>query len=364
MTRNEFRFVSTRELKKLSSPLVIILLLSMIFFLFFTIISGVFYLCRLPEYSNTEKIKSSFLASMVNLGGSGAVGILEINGVILDSKKLLKKLESFEEDQDIKAIVVRLNSPGGAVAPSQEIYEAIKKSKKPVISSMASVAASGAYYVACGTQKIFANAGTMTGSIGVIMSFANLERLYEWAKVKRFVIKTGKFKDVGSEFREMKAEERELLQSMIDDVLLQFKTAVSTGRNIAIEEMADIADGRIFSGSQAKNLGLVDELGTLQDAIDAAASLGKIRGKPKVIYPEKRRKKWLEFILEDFDSEDETSSVHGLNSIGAVMGNIVLRGILRLGGLGLSEFESPAITGVVSAAQDLPSGIYWLWGGR
>src|SRR4029077_13140783 len=146
-------------------------------------------------------------------------------------------------DSDVKAIVLRLNSPGGAVAPSQEIYQAVKNYKKPIVASMSSVAASGAYYVACGAKKVYANPGTITGSIGVIMEFANLEKLYEWAKIKRFSIKTGRFKDVGAEYREMTADERALLQNMVDDVLSQFTLAVSEGRNIPLETVKEIADG-------------------------------------------------------------------------------------------------------------------------
>ena len=175
----------------------------------------------------------------------------EINSVIMDSKTLAQ-LKKFDEDKGVKAVVLRLNSPGGSVAPSQEIYEAVKDFKKPVVASMASVAASGVYYIAVGAPIIYANPGTITGSIGVIMEFANLEKLYEWAKIKRYVIKTGKFKDAGGEHREMTPEDRALLQGMIDDVLVQFKTAVAAGRKLSLEDVTKVADGRIFRAIRPK----------------------------------------------------------------------------------------------------------------
>ncbi|MGK5089031.1 signal peptide peptidase SppA, partial [Bdellovibrionota bacterium FG-2] len=255
-------------------------------------------------------------------------------------------LEQFEESDEIKAVVLRLNSPGGAVAPSQEIYEAVKAYKKPIIASMSSVAASGAFYVACGAQRVFANPGTITGSIGVIMEFINLEKLYEWAKVQRYSIKTGVFKDAGAEYREMTAPERALLQAMVDDVLTQFKQAIVTGRKLPAAEVDAIADGRIFSGAQAKAVKLVDELGTLHDAIAEAGKLGKIKGKPRVVYPEKKRSRLLSMLLDDHDSADEESSSN-FGGMGGSLGN--------------------SIAGIVKGAvpprdaQGVTPGIYWLW---
>ena len=285
-------------------------------------------------------------AGTTALFGNGSVGVIELNGVIMDSRKILKKLDNFEEDSDIKAVVLRLNSPGGAVAPSQEIYQAVKNYKKPIIASMSSVAASGAYYVACGTKKIFANPGTITGSIGVIMEFANLSKLYDWAKVQRYSIKTGKFKDAGAEYREMTSEEKALLQGMVDDVLVQFKQAVSTGRKLSMEDVTAIADGRIFSGSQAKKVKLVDELGTLDDSINEAAKMAGIKGKPSVIYPSKSRKRMLDLFLDQGrDDDDEESSSESRTGI-------------------LGQFAK-FVAGKASADLSvLAPGIYWLWTGH
>jgi len=335
--------------KKGWSPLAIILGLSGLFFFLFLIVSGVMFFSHGGSHgSSGGGAKAIF--------GNGSVGVIELSGVINDSKTFIHKLERFEDEDDIKAIVIHLNSPGGAVAPSQEIYQAVKKSKKPVIASMSSVAASGAYYVACAAKKIYANPGTITGSIGVIMEFLNLSKLYEWAKVQRYSIKTGKFKDAGAEYRDMTADERALLQGMVDDVLTQFKEAVSTGRKIPIEQVTAIADGRIFSGNQAKKVKLVDELGTLQDAIDDAAKEGGIKGKPNVIYPVKYKRGFIDIISDagggGGDSDDDSQS-----SIGSANALVTSRGWL-----GVVEQLLHAPTEADTAATN--PGIYWLWMGH
>ena len=242
----------------------------------------------------------------------------------------------------MKAVVVRLDSPGGSVAPSQEIYEAVKKldAKKPVVMSMGSVAASGAYYVSCGGRKVFANAGTLTGSIGVIMEFLNLKDLYQWAKVKRFALTTGKFKNSGADYKDMSPEERAQLQALIDDVLVQFREAVGKGRKLGAAQVVAVSDGRIFSGAQAKKLGLVDAIGTLQDAIKEAAVLGKIEGKPRVLYPDRPRAKLLEFLLDQRQDEDQDGSDSTWG------GNLLAEAFQRLTG---------------SAPR--PAGLYLLWTG-
>ncbi|MBL7716832.1 MAG: signal peptide peptidase SppA [Bdellovibrionales bacterium] len=292
--------------KKSSNPLIIILVLSLVFFVLFAVTTATVFFSKGGSSSGSSK---------AGLFSGGSIGIFEINGVIMDSKKALKRFDKFNEDSEVKAIVVRINSPGGSVAPSQEIYEALKKAKKPVVASMSSVAASGGYYIAMGAQKVFANPGTITGSIGVIMEFANLEKLYEWAKVKRFSLKTGRFKDAGADYRTMEPEERALLQGMIDDVLGQFKKAVAEGRKLSMDAVTKIADGRIFSGSQAKANKLVDELGTLQDAIDEAAKLAKIKGKPHIIYPEKNRNRFLDAIMQDPQNDEDAESESTLESL-------------------------------------------------
>lgn len=285
------------------SPLTVVLGLSAVFFVIFLILSSFLFFWRSPVDPGSRAKASLF-------GRGGAVGIVEVKGVIMDSKKVLQQLKDFEEDRRVKAVVVRLNSPGGAVAPSQEIYEAVKAYSKPLVVSMGSVAASGAYYIACGSKKVFANPGTITGSIGVVMEFANLRRLYEWAKVERFSIKTGKYKDTGSESREMRPDERELIQGLVDNVLVQFRTAVVQGRGLSMEKVVAVSDGRIMSGEQAKKAALVDELGTLKDAVDEAGRQAKITGEPEVVYPSHSRNLWLDYML-DRDPEDESASDAG-----------------------------------------------------
>ena len=321
------------------SPLAWVLGLSSAFFVVFLIISGAVYLVRGPSRTSESG------GAKASLFGGGSVGVAELSGVIMDSKRFLKTLRRFEEDDHVKAVVIRLNSPGGAVAPSQEIYEAVRKFPKPVVASMASVAASGGYYVACGAKKIFANAGTLTGSIGVIMEFANLSKLYEWAKVKRYVLKTGRYKDAGSDTREMEPDERALLQAMIDDVLSQFKKAVSVGRKLTLEQVTKLADGRIFSGQQAKAVGLVDELGTLEDAIKDAAAMANIKGKPNVIYPSKRNKRVIDYLLEDREPSEESEE-----------------GSSRSTGW-LARLLTQTLGTTVAPSWALEPGIYWLWTG-
>lgn len=219
------------------------------------------------------------------------VALLSIEGVILDSKIYLESITSIKKDKNIKALVLRINSPGGAVGPSQEIYSEILKLREvmPVIASLGSVAASGGYYIACSADKILTNPGTITGSIGVIAQFVNYKELLKWAKMDVEVLKSGKFKDSGSPLRDLTPEERAYLQSTIDNVHAQFKRAVSETRGLTPKEVDKIADGRIFTGEQAINLKLVDEIGTMNDAIEAAAALGNIEGEPYVThYPKKK----------------------------------------------------------------------------
>ena len=192
-------------------------------------------------------------------------------------------------------------SPGGGVAPSQEIYEEVKKAraKKPILASMGALAASGGYYIACATQKVYANPGTITGSIGVIMPFMNVKDLVEKIGLKGMTVKSGVFKDMGSPLRDMTPQERELLQGVVDNVHLQFVNAVADGRNLDREDVLRIADGRIFTGEQAKGLGLVDVLGNLEDAVSDAGKLGKISGVPKVVTSQRKKISILELLREE-----------------------------------------------------------------
>ena len=220
------------------------------------------------------------------------IAVVKIEGVILDSKDIIEELREHRENKSVKAIMLRIDSPGGAVAPSQEIYTEVLKirdeGKKKIVTSMGSVAASGGYYIASASDRIVANPGSVTGSIGVIIELANVSGLMKKVGVESVVIKSGKFKDVGSLFRTMTAEERELLQGVIDDTYDQFVDAVAAGRGINKEDLLPIADGRVFTGRQAKKLGLVDDLGSMQDAIKITADIAGIKGEPDIIQKKKK----------------------------------------------------------------------------
>jgi protease-4 len=228
----------------------------------------------------------------LDLSGQEKVAVIRLEGVILDAQSTIGDLKHYSENPLVKAIVLRIDSPGGGVVPSQEIHDAVKriknKSNKVIIASMGTVAASGGYYIAAATDRIIANPGTLTGSIGVIMETANLEGLLKKIGVEGVVIKSGRFKDVGSPLRKMSDEERKLLQAVMDDVHHQFIQAVAEGRSLEPSEVVPLADGRIFTGRQAKEARLVDELGDLEDAIRIAAEVAGIEGEPKVVEPRKR----------------------------------------------------------------------------
>jgi len=236
----------------------------------------------------------------LDFSGEDRIALIRIEGVILDAQETLGELKKFSENPTVKAIVLRIDSPGGGVVPSQEIYDAVRrvrtKSNKAVIASMGSVAASGGYYIAAATDRIVANPGTLTGSIGVIMEMANVEGLLQKIGVEGVVVKSGKYKDVGSPLRKMSDEERGLLQAVMDDVHKQFIEAVAEGRSLEVPEVQALADGRIFTGRQAKAAKLVDELGNLDDAIQLAADVVGIEGEPKVI--EQRRRFSIRELLE------------------------------------------------------------------
>lgn len=220
-----------------------------------------------------------------NLPVGDRIALIRIEGPIIDSKETLDELKDYVKDTSIKAIVLRIDSPGGGVAPSQEIYEEVRKAvaKKKIVVSMGSVAASGGYYIAAPATKIVANPGTLTGSIGVIMEIPNIESLMNKIGVKTEVIKSGQHKDIASIFRGIKKEEREILQDVLDNVHEQFIEAVAEGRKMVHDDVKRIADGRIFTGQQALKVGLVDELGNLEDAMKAAAKLSGIKGEPVVV---------------------------------------------------------------------------------
>lgn len=229
------------------------------------------------------------------------IGVVEVVGVISSSRLIIQHLQDFGEDDSIKAIVLRVDSPGGGVGPSQEIHDEILRltAIKPVIVSMGSAAASGGYYVSAPADLIFANPGTITGSIGVIMEFTNIQELLEKIGLRAQVVKSGEHKDIGSPVRPISAEDREILQSLIDDVHSQFIMAIAEGRNLPPARVRELADGRIFSGQQARQMGLVDELGGLQAAIAKAGELGGIEGEPSVVYPPRERPRLIDFVVEE-----------------------------------------------------------------
>jgi protease-4 len=228
---------------------------------------------------------------------------VEVKGVIAQSSGIIEELQQYLEDKEVKAIILRIDSPGGGVGPAQEIYREVMriKAKKKVVTSMGSVAASGGYYIASASDLIVANPGTITGSIGVIMQFSNFEELLKKIGIKGVVLKSGEHKDIGSPFREMTPEEKKIMQEVLDNVHQQFIRAVAEGRKLDRAKVVEIADGRILTGEQAKNLGLVDQMGNLQDTIEITAKMAGISGKPNVLYPKKRLSIW-ELLMRDMAS--------------------------------------------------------------
>jgi len=238
------------------------------------------------------------LVSDEGLPGGAKVAVVEVEGIIgagtdrgLDTDTLIRTLGEYRDDPAIRAVVLRIDSPGGVVGPTQEIFTAVRRlreAKKPVVASLGSVAASGGYYVAVAADRIYANPGTLTGSIGVVMQLANVEGLLKKVGVEYVVIKAGAYKDVGNFARAMTPEERRILQAMLDDVYDQFISAVAEGRGLTPKQVRGFAEGRIYSGRQAQGLKMVDDLGGLEDAIEAAAKIAGLPPKPKVIHPRRR----------------------------------------------------------------------------
>lgn len=233
-------------------------------------------------------LSNLFLAD-VDLGVEDRVGLIRVEGAILDAHETVSELTRFGKSPSVKAIVLRIDSPGGGVVPSQEIHDAVirvrNENNKKVVASMGTVAASGGYYIAVASDRILANPGTLTGSIGVIMELANLQGLLRKMGVESVVIKSGAHKDLASPFRKMSAEDRRILQAVLDDVHEQFIEAVAEGRALELADVRPLADGRIFTGRQARAARLVDEIGNLDDAIQTAADLAGIEGKPTVVEP-------------------------------------------------------------------------------
>ncbi|WP_298267534.1 signal peptide peptidase SppA [Geobacter sp.] len=232
------------------------------------------------------------------------VGYLEVKGPIIDSEETIKQIQELKKRSNVKAVVFRIDSPGGVVGPSQEIYAEMKKlaAAKKVVVSMGSIAASGGYYIAVPATTIYANAGSITGSIGVLMKMSNIEGLLGKVGLKAFTITSGRFKDVGSPLRKMTPADRAILQGIIDNLHGQFVKAVAEGRKLPADTVRKLADGRVYTGEQALALHLVDRIGTLQDAIAEAGRLAGIKGEPKLIMPPKKRSLLRDLLVEGVSS--------------------------------------------------------------
>jgi len=240
------------------------------------------------------------------LGSGGEkIAVIELKEEIISSEEIVRQFKKYRENKSIRAIVFRVESPGGGVAASQEIYEEVKKTRdagRPIVVSMGSVAASGGYYVSCAATRIVANPGTLTGSIGVISHFLNFEPLMKKIGVEETTMKTGKFKDIGSPFRKTTEEDKRYFHMVLSDVYDQFVDAIVEERGLEREQVLKYADGRVFTGRQAMEYGFVDTLGTMEDAVSIAAELGGVHGKPNIV-KEKKRKAFFERLIGDAAAE-------------------------------------------------------------
>ncbi|MFQ5559992.1 MAG: signal peptide peptidase SppA [Nitrospinota bacterium] len=239
------------------------------------------------------------------------IGVVSIEGIITGSEKTIRQLKKYEKDDSVKGIILRIESPGGGVGASQEIYSEVLriKKKKKIFVSLGGLAASGGYYIACGADKIFANSGTITGSLGVIMAFSNIEGFLKKVGLKTVVVKSGRYKDIGQPSRAMSESEKKILQTVSDDIHVQFKKAVSLGRDLPFADVEKFADGRIFSGRMAKEIGLVDELGGREAAIQSLARSVGIQGVPQVIESKGKKNFLLKLLTSRFSSFFQTENV-------------------------------------------------------
>ncbi len=249
---------------------------------------------------NSEKESSGSLADLFDFGNK--IGVITIEGTLTSSDEVLKQLRKYRRKSSIKAIVIRVNSPGGTVAPAQEIYREIAKTKKkkPVVVSMETVAASAAYYISSSADRIVCSKGTITGSIGVIMMLPEIHKIIEKIGVDVNVVKAGKFKDIGSTFKPLTDEERNILETFATEIHEQFISDVAEGRQGKIElaNLRQIADGRFFTGERAKEYGLVDSIGNFFDAVTLAAELGGIKTEPELVYPKKKWDNFMDVLAE------------------------------------------------------------------
>jgi len=236
-------------------------------------------------------------------GFGSKIAVVDLEGVIISPKQVVKQLKQFADDDSIKAIIIHVNSPGGGVAASEEIYREVKRirdeKKKRIVASIETVGASGAYYVASATNKIYADKGSIVGSIGVIAEWVNYGELLKWAKVNAITMKAGEFKDTGSPTRDMTPAEREYFQGMIDNMHTQFIQAVAEGRHAKPEEIRAIANGKVWTGEEALPLKLVDELSDFEGAVKDTARAVNISGEPSLVWPPKNRRSGLDLLFGD-----------------------------------------------------------------
>jgi protease-4 len=262
---------------------------------FFLFVLAVFTLVYLTLHAGGER------SSLTSFGDR--IGVVELEGVILDPKTVVEQLKKFGEDDSIKAIIIHVNSPGGGVAASEEIYRAVKRirddKKKRIVASIETVGASGAYYVSAATNKIYADNGSVVGSIGVIAEWVNYGDLMRWAKLKPEVLKVGEFKDIGDPTREMTPAERQIMQSLIDNMYGQFVRAVAEGRHEKVDEIKSIADGRVWTGEEALSMHLIDQVADFQSAVEDTAKSVGIKGEPTLVHPDKNRESVLDLLFGD-----------------------------------------------------------------
>ena len=262
---------------------------------FFLFVLAVFSLVYLTLHAGSGE---------AGIGGFGdRIGVVDLDGVILSPQPVVGQLKKFGADSSIKAIILHVNSPGGGVAASEEIYREVKRirdeKKKRIVVSIETVGASGAYYVASASDKIYADHGSIVGSIGVIAQWVNYGDLLKWAKLKDVVLKTGEFKDTGNPSRDLTPAEQAYMQSLIDNMFGQFVQAVADGRSMKFGDVKAIANGKVWTGEQAKSMKLIDEVGDFEAAVaDTAKSVG-IKGEPSLVHPDKDRKTLLDLLLGD-----------------------------------------------------------------
>src|SRR5258708_1899975 len=262
---------------------------------FFLFVLAVFTLVYVAVHAGTQQ--TGFHAF------GDKIGVVDLDGVILDPNEVVGQLHRFDDDDSIKAIIIHVNSPGGGVAASEEIYREVKRirdeKKKRIVSSIQTVGASGAYYVSSGTNKIYADNGSVVGSIGVIAEWVNYGDLMRWAKLKPELLKVGQFKDTGDPTRELTPAERAYMQGLIDNMYGQFVQAVADGRHAKVSDIKAIADGRVWTGEQALDLHLIDQIGDFRTAVLDTAKSVNISGEPVLVHPEKDRQSLLDLLFGD-----------------------------------------------------------------